>query len=872
MKPIIDLFKKATVSTDDFTSFWNLIGINEGLIYAHNPFTITAIIDFPMAFMKDPEIWAHEMNLISTSFTSAPPNTTLNTYLLKYFETPNIQGAQISKWPLLNYLEAKRINQFNAKSSPQYDTFIAITVPVDIKHRRVETPISKWYEKKMYEMGLAKSIRQSPLNDVLTDHKYFREFKEAKTSLESICDQIRTRFNGQSFRLETEQVHAFLSRVFNHTAHRPISSLQSIFSSDVFADPDNGHLEYGNHFHATVSARTKDLPTDIDETFNWLYYDQSLLNVPFNVQTTTRFPAYDKALTQAQKVVSRCDAGAALPFLRRKMEAIKARMELALEAVFHSNGRIVDVAYTVSTWAKTKDQLESNINAVRNCLRSKNMGTSRDTFNAKIAWNCQAPWLSHRNVITTRLPSMNAEVMNPLLYPPTYYNKKPPEYPNWYHTKYQQVTCFDSFDPNCNNWNGVVVGASGSGKSFNLNKIAIDATTFNSRLFIIDKGGPGGGSFRNLVFNLKGTYIELDFQGEQQFSINPFDGALFYKVEDTGEIDPEGDPVKAYTPSLEGSVNPDKVMALTNFLTLLVQNYESSDKGLHKFEDALLQSLLEEAYREHENNLKNSLTISIFANEYLLKYFESPKRIGILTEQDVQKTCGHFFRQLDKFINNGIYSRFFTYTKDLSEQDVFCFDLEGVDAHPDLKTILTSVIIQYCSNLCMDGHPERKKLIVIDEAWALLGGGKMTSMIEMIWRTIRKHGGRIYCATQDFETIMTSPAGLAIMGNSSYFYFMGSKFKWETVRQVEASGKNGVLNLTPWDFEGIREQKFDKGNFAEFYLMTPTFKGTLRLYPSSYDYQLATTDAADKARQNVIKAKHGVDFITEAVLEELVRR
>jgi hypothetical protein len=54
--------------------------------------------------------------------------------------------------------------------------------------------------------------------------------------------------------------------------------------------------------------------------------------------------------------------------------------------------------------------------------------------------------------------------------------------------------------------------------------------------------------------------------------------------------------------------------------------------------------------------------------------------------------------------------------------------------------------------------------------------------------------------------------------------------------------------------------------------MTPTFKGTLRLYPSSYDYQLATTDAADKARQNVIKAKHGVDFITEAVLEELVRR
>jgi hypothetical protein len=864
------LFSKMTASPKDFTSFWSVIGVQDGFVFCHDPFTITAIVDFPMAYMKQPEAWLEEMGLIISAFTSAPPNTVLNTYLMKYFEYPAIDAHGISKWPILNFLEVKNNEKLRSEPSPKYDTFLAITIPVEVRSKRANTPITRWIDIKKYELGLEKDIRKSPLNETLEDPKYHTAFKEAINNLSSLCAQIKTRFNGQAFVLNTEQVNEFLSRLLNHTANRPVSSLQSIFSSDVFANPDEGILEYGGLFHATISARTKDLPKDINEDFNWLYYDHALADVPFNIQCGIRFPAYDKALDEAAKIVARADAGAAIPLFRKKLEAVKARMELAMAAVYDNNGRIVDVTYTVTTWSKTKEGVEANINALRNCLRGRNMGTSRDTYNLKAAWNCQCPWLSHLNAINTRLPSMCAEAMIPMLYPATYFNAKPPQYPNWYHTKYDQITCFDSFDTNCNNWNGVVVGASGTGKSFSLNKIAIDATTHNSKLFVIDKGGPGAGSFRNLIFNLKGTYIEINFKGETEFALNPFDGSLFFSVVNTGRFDMDGEEITEYIPSLTGAPDPDRVMFLTNIITLMIQNFEDADKSLEKYEDALIQELLEQAFRETNNNENNVLTITKFAEEYILKYHENPRKFGVLTEDRVAETLGRFYSQLDKFIGNGIYAKFFSHTKDLSAQDIFCFDMEGVDSHLDLKTILTSVIVQYCTNLAMDGDPSRKKLIVIDEAWALLGGGKMTSLIEMIWRTIRKHGGRIYCATQDFETIMRSPAGLAIMGNSSYFYFMGAKFHWDTVKQIEASGKNGVNSLTPWDYEGIRNHRFEKGKFAEFYLLTPTFKGTLRLKPSKWSYELSTTDSADKARQNVVKKKHGVEFITEAVLAELV--
>lgn len=864
------MFESFTSKPKDFTSFWNVVGVQDGLVFCHDPFTVTAIVDFPVAFMKQPELWLEEMGLIISSFTSAPPNAVLNTYLLKYFESPGVAVAGKSKWEILNFLDLKNVQQLNANASPRYDTFYAITIPIDVKVKRANTPLTRWMDIKKFELGIEKDVRKSPLNETLEDPKYHAAFKEAITNLISLCDQIKTRFNGQAFRLNTEQVNEFLSRLLNHSAHRPVSSLQSIFASDVFANTKDGILEYGGLYHATISARTKDLPKDINEDFNWLYYDHALANVPFNVQCGIRFPAYDKALDEAMKVVSRADAGAAIPIFRKKLDALKARMELALEAVFSNNGRIVDVNYTVTTWGKTREEVEANINALRNCLRGRNMGTSRDTYNLKAAWNCQCPWLNHLNAINTRLPSMCAEAMIPMLYPPTYYNAKPPEYPNWYHTKYDQITCFDSYDPNCNNWNGVVVGASGTGKSFNLNKIAIDATTHNSKLFVIDKGGPGAGSFRNLIFNLKGTYIEINFKGETDFALNPFDGSLFFAVNDTGKVDEEGKEITEYVPSLAGAPDPDRVMFLTNILTLMIQNFEDADKALEKFEDALIQELLELAFRDTNNNEGNVLTITRFAEEYILHYHNNPKRFGVLSEERVAETLGRFYSQLDKFIGNGIYAKFFSHTKDLSGQDIFCFDMEGVDSHLDLKTILTSVIVQYCTNLAMDGDPSRKKLIIIDEAWALLGGGKMTSLIEMIWRTIRKHGGRIYCATQDFETIMRSPAGLAIMGNSSFFYFMGAKFSWDTIKQIEASGKNGVMNLSPWDYEGIRAQKFEKGKFAEFFLLTPTFKGVLRHRPSKWNYELATTDAKDKARQNIVKNKHGAEFLTQAVLEELV--
>lgn len=876
MKWFIDQFERITAAPGDFAQVWNLVGVFDGVVVTHDPFSVTAVAYFPLGYMKASHLWERQMEILMRSFTSVPHGAYLNSYLLKFFEEPHITPTGTSSYDLLDFLERKRIEKLNSMKVPSYLPFIAITIPVEVKDARRDNPVLMWLAKRKFLSGIQQfkdAGSMDALNSLLTDSVHAKAFRDAIATLQSLFEQIRVKFSGGCQRLDSDQLTAFLSAMLNHTEQRPVMGLPSLFAGDAFADPAAGVVEYGGMYHATVSARTKDLPREINGTFPWLYFEESLRDVPFNIQSTIRFPASDEARNHAQLVINRIDTASSLfaPF-KKMYEHQRNQMQIAMDALIECNGRIVDMGYTITTWAPSIDQLETNLTALRNVLRGREMGLSRDTYNLKTAWHGQVPWVSHRNRITTRITSMNAEAMLPTLYPPVYprevggYRLKEPV---WFHTRFDQLTAIEPFDRNCSVWNGVIVGQSGTGKSFLANYQLMCAAQHGSKVFIIDKGGEGGGSFRNFVKNLGGTYVELNFKSSQTFAVNPFDGPLFWSFVE-GEPDDDGAVTEIAVPDVKGKPDAAKIALLLSVLTLMI--CEREDQRLEKDQEEFLQALVEQAYIDCANNPDNDLTISIFANNYLKALMEDPKPVRSIRMDDVNLWSVDFYNKMSKYINNGIYAGYFAKTMKLESDDVFCFDLEGIDEHPDLKGILTAIVVNFCYSMAMDGNPGRKKLILIDEAWALLRGGRMTSVIESIWRTIRKHGGRIYCATQDFESIFASPAGLAIMNNSTYFYMLGSKYEWETLQKVKATGKNGVNSLTQWDYERISTHQFVKGQYSEFWFLNPVFSGTLRYRASAYDYQLATTDPEDKAKQNALKRKYGVAYVTPQIIEELVRK
>ena len=79
---------------------------------------------------------------------------------------------------------------------------------------------------------------------------------------------------------------------------------------------------------------------------------------------------------------------------------------------------------------------------------------------------------------------------------------------------------YDPFDPSLPNFNALVTGSSGAGKSFLNNCILLQYLTQNPLVYIIDIGG----SYRKLCEFMKGSYVESGLESESKapLKINPF--------------------------------------------------------------------------------------------------------------------------------------------------------------------------------------------------------------------------------------------------------------------------------------------------------------------------------------------------------------
>jgi len=90
------------------------------------------------------------------------------------------------------------------------------------------------------------------------------------------------------------------------------------------------------------------------------------------------------------------------------------------------------------------------------------------------------------------------------------------------------------------------------------------------------------------------------------------------------------------------------------------------------------------------------------------------------------------------------------------------------------------------------------------------------------------------------------------------------------IRNLKATGSNTHM-ISEYDFECIQGLKFNPPHYADYFLMTPNYKGTLRLRPSPYDYWFSTTNARDKAKLDQVKQRLGVPYVNKEVLEEVTR-
>ena len=152
----------------------------------------------------------------------------------------------------------------------------------------------------------------------------------------------------------------------------------------------------------------------------------------------------------------------------------------------------------------------------------------------------------------------------------------------------------------------------------------------------------------------------------------------------------------------------------------------------------------------------------------------------------------------------------------------------------------------------------KRKLVIIDEAWDLMGSGSSANFIEAGYRRARKYGGAFGTITQSVEDYYKNEATKAAITNADWLFLLRQK-----PESIERLGKEGKLHVD----EGMKRQlssvATEHGYYSEIFVHGPMGSGVGRLILDPFSMLLYSTRAEDF---QAIKAlmDQGLD-VTDAV-------
>ncbi len=353
---------------------------------------------------------------------------------------------------------------------------------------------------------------------------------------------------------------------------------------------------------------------------------------------------------------------------------------------------------------------------------------------------------------------------------------------------------FDPFSPELTNFNQLVSGGSGSGKSFATSLLISQMLKERPKVFILDIGA----SYKRLCGALDGQYIDLGIKSGE--SINPF--AIDFNQDEVTEKE---------------GVLDQKVKFLVSLVELMTR--ENDYSPLNKYQKAQVEMVIREVYREskdkypHLSNLKDRLE----------KHPEVEiSRIG----KTLSAWCGD--SPFGKFVDRDT-------TIKLSK-DIVCFDLKNLDSVPELQAVCLFIITDFIWQKVQKDRTQMK-IVVLDEAWRLLQSDSATQFIGDIFRTFRKYRASAIAISQTVDDFSKSKVAQAVLPNSSIKWILRQKGDQEEMRKV--------LQLNTREMDLVSSLTSVKGQFSECFLMSENKRQVVRIEATPLEYWLSTTDSSD---------------------------
>ncbi len=329
------------------------------------------------------------------------------------------------------------------------------------------------------------------------------------------------------------------------------------------------------------------------------------------------------------------------------------------------------------------------------------------------------------------------------------------------------------FENKAGNHNIAICGKSGSGKSVLLQELCAALRGAGAKVVVIDDGR----SFEHSIKLQGGRFVE--FTLASGFSLNPFsmvDDARAHQDEDY-RLDCFA-MIKAIVGQMArpSAAPSDTERGLIDRAVTQVWNALGSGGAIDDVAHALHQS---------ENEAGKDLATAI-----------AP------------------------FCRGGSYAGFFSGKASFALEDDFTvFEMSDLASREELRSVVLSAIMFMTGQAMTRSSRSTKKLLLIDEAWAMLRGGSMGEFVETYARTARKYGGALATATQSLNDYYKSDGARAALENSDWMLVLQQKP--ETIADFR---KEARLDMDDRTETLIRSLKRSGTEYSEIYLKGPRWK------------------------------------------------
>lgn len=414
------------------------------------------------------------------------------------------------------------------------------------------------------------------------------------------------------------------------------------------------------------------------------------------------------------------------------------------------------------------------------------------------------------------------------------------------------------------NQNGVIAAESGSGKSFLLNEIVLSYMSEGARVWIIDAGK----SYKKLCESLNGDFVE--FSERSNISLNPFETIVNWNEEEDAIVN-----LVATMASMEGHLNDYQLAALKGHMHNIWFECQAVEQA--KVQDKLDE--IDRYYSERirdvmamtENRTKLDMLVQDLERERDLMKLEtmppSTMSIDMIAErclQDPDPRVRDVGVQLGSFTSKSSYGRFFAGHNNANFQnDLTVLELDELQGRKHLRQVVLLQLISQIQREIFLGERNRKKIVIIDEAWDLLKEGEVSVFMEHAYRKFRKYGGSAIIATQSVQDLYGNSVGKAISSNSANMFLLGQKAT--TLEQVR---KDNQLVMEDWAFNMLKSVHTEAGVFSEIFVNVGHLQCVGRLIVSDFQKLLYSTTAADV---NAIKHYQSKGMSVQEAIRSVLR-